>query len=236
MDNQQGNLQEEYMMDWCLERLAYSVGALLGDGSVKSHIVKRDHGMQTQYRVVIANMDEECVERVCKEINLFFEKDYAVVPYTNQNGTIMYRLSINNTLIHTTFRYFVEDKVVLPSEVFRATRQTQLDFLAGLFDTDGYIAQTKTPKAKYGYSWRVGFASRHRTFVEDLSRLLQRLSVEVGTIYTQTSGHNTQMFVIKPNIRSFLKAGCYFYIPRKAERVLNYLQAVRPSETIMPGP
>lgn len=236
MDNQHGNLQDEYVMDLCLEQLAYSVGAILGDGSVMTPVVKHEDRLQTQHQVRIANMDLDCVERIRREVNAFFDSGYQVVCYENASGTLMYRLAVNRIVVYDVFNYFVRDKLFLPSEVFRATRKTQLDFLAGLFDTDGYIAEVKTPGAKYGYSWRVGYASRHRTFVEDLARLLQKLRVKVGSIYTQVSGHGTQMFVIKPNIRSFIEAGCYFHIKRKADRVLNYLSAVRPSETIMPNP
>jgi intein/homing endonuclease len=240
MDNQQGNLDDwPNVMDKYLEVMAYSVGAITGDGSVNNPLCKRDNGtFQEMKAVSIANMDGECLERVCEEINTFFSKEYKIVPYKNERGTQMFRVAINNDLIYSFFHYFVKDKNRLSDEVFRVTRKAKLDFLAGLFDTDGYVAEVKQEQARYGYSWRVGFASRHRTFVEDITRLLQKLGVKVGSIYEQVSGHGTLMFVIKPNIRSFIEAGCYFQIKRKADKLSNYISAMnlKPSETIIPVP
>ena len=236
MDNQQGNLQWLNIMDKYLEPLAYSIGALLGDGSVKRYTVKSRGVLCTQSKVAICNMDLDCIGRVCVEINNFFEKNYKVVGYVNPNGAQMHRLAINNSIIHELFYYFIREKLNLPDELFRADRQIRLDFLAGLFDADGYVAENKSPNSKFGVSWRVGYAARFRTLVEDVTRLLQKLGVKVGKIHEQVSEHGTLMFVIKPNIRSFIDAGCYFQIQRKAQRLLDYASAVRPSETIMPDP
>ena len=233
MDNQQGNLL--YLMDKYVKPMAYSIGALTGDGTVKTHIVKRNNSFATIRMVSLSLMDIDCVERVCSEINEFFGKSYRVVKYENPDGTRMYRLAINKKAIYDFFNYFIGEKLFIRDEIFRADREARLDYLAGLFDTDGFVSETKHPGAKYGVSWRVGFASRHRTFVEDVARLLSKIGVKVGKVHEQTSQYDAKIYVIKPNIRSFVEAGCYFQIPRKAKRLSNYVDAVKPSETIMPS-
>ncbi len=219
MDNQQGNLP--YSLEQVVEPLAYTVGALLGDGSVKHHVYKDEKGKFCEtHAVAISNMDKECIERVCGEINRFCDTQYDVKEYKNNNGTTMYRLAINNSDIFTFFHYFIQDKMFLADEIFRMSRQGQLAFLAGLFDTDGMITQSS------GY-YRVGYAARIRTLVEDVARLMQKLGVKVGKIHEQVSGYGTTMYVIKPNIRSFMEAGCYFYIQRKVNRLYEYLRTVK---------
>ena len=230
MDNQQGNLP--YNLEQVIEPVAYTIGALLGDGSVKHHMSVNSEGkMSETYAVVIANMDKECVDRVCGEINRFCRTQYNTVDYRNPNGTTMYRLAINNRDIYTFFHYFILDKMLLADEIFRASREARVNFLAGLFDTDGMITQSS------GY-YRIGYAARMRTLVEDVARLMQKLGVKVGKIHEQVSGYGTTMYVIKPNLRSFVDAGCYFYIQRKVNKLYDYLNMVKvkPSETIMPGP
>ena len=234
MDNQQGNLM--HIMDKYVNSIAYSIGALTGDGTVKKHVVKRNNSFAVISMVNISAMDIDCVERVCYEINEFFGKSYQIVEYKNPNDTTMFRLAINKKVIFEFFNYFIREKLNISDEIFRANKKARLDYLAGLFDTDGYVSESKNPNSKYGVSWRVGFASRHRTFVEDTNRLLSKIGVKVGKIYEQTSQYDTRMYVIKPNIRSFIDAGCYFQIPRKAKRLANYESAVKPSETIMSGP
>jgi len=233
MDNQQGN--SHISLEQFFEPVAYTIGALLGDGSVKCYTYITGEKRVMEYKVVIANMDKECVERVCGEINRFCDANYRVAEYENPHKTTMYRLAINNTPIYEFFHYFIGEKLFLADEVFRVGREAQLDFLAGLFDTDGTIAESS------GY-WRIGYAARTRTLVEDVARLLQKLGVKVGKIYEQVSGYGTTMYIIKPNIRSFVDAGCYFYIQRKVDRLYRYLNTVnrhnymKPSETIMPDP
>jgi len=217
MDNQQGNLL--YNLEQVIEPMAYTIGALLGDGSVKLHISISNSKMIKTYAVVLSNMDKECVERVCGEINRFCNTHYTIKEYKNPNNTTMYRLAINNEDIYTFFSYFILDKLLLVDEIFRMNRQAKLDFIAGLFDTDGTIAKCS------GY-YRLGYAARFKTLVEDVARLLQKMGVKTGKVYEQVSGYGTTMYVIKPNIRSFIDAGCYFYIPRKAQRLYDYLATV----------
>ena len=139
MDNQQGNLQSG--LEQFFEKVAYSVGALLGDGCVKSFSYMNKGHLVEEHKVAISNMDKECVERVCGEINLFCNTEYTFREYRNLNKTVMYRLAISNKDIYSFFHYFIGEKLILPDEVFRVNRDAQLAFLAGLFDTDGTIAE-----------------------------------------------------------------------------------------------
>ncbi len=234
MDNQQGNSLQ--VMDKYIEVVGYSIGALLGDGSVKKYVTWNGERMLTNNNVMIANMDLECVVRVCEEINVLFGGNYTVSSYVNPNKTTMYSLAINNELIYDFFHYFIREKLFLADEIFRASKNARLNFVAGLFDTDGTIVENKNPGSRFGLSWRLGYAARIKTLVEDVTRLLQKLGVKVGKIHEQISGHGTTMYVIKPNIRSFIDSGCFFHVMRKSSRIHKYLDAMKPSETIMSNP
>jgi len=228
MDNQQGNLL--HIMDEYIPYVAYTLGALFGDGSVKSRVIPSRSDGSVDHMVRIACMDFDCIEIVTDQINRLFNSKYKVYSYKNPNDTEMIGLAINNTLIYNFFHYFIREKLFVPDEIFRASRKDRIEFLAGLFDTDGTIS-----KSNSGY-FRLGFSSRIRTFVEDTTRLLQKLGVRVGKIHEQISGYGTTIYVIKPNIRSFIDSGCYFRITRKASRILEYIVAMKPSETIIPNP
>lgn len=214
MDNPQGNLSQAMLLG--AKAMAYSVGAIFGDGTIGMYSLKSE---ATMYTVSIRCMDYECVKRVRDEVNSFFDEHHSIYTYTNPNGTVMYGVTFHSVHVYAIFHYFVKEKLFIPDEMFRVDRDSQLDFVAGLFDTDGY--------ASAGVRYRVGFASRHRTFVEDLVRLLSKLGVQVGTIYSQVSQYGTTMYVIKPNILSFIKAGCYFYIPRKFNKLAGYGSIVK---------
>ena len=209
MDNQQGNLFQAMQLG--VKTMSYSIGAMFGDGTIGVYSLASGHIMHT---VSIRCMDYECIKRVTDEVNRFFNETHKVYTYTNPNGTLMYGVSFHSVHTHAIFHFFVREKLFIPDEIFRADRDSQLDFVAGLFDTDGYVSA--------GVRYRIGFASRHRTFVEDLVRLLSKLGVNVGTIYSQISQYGTTMYVIKPNIKSFIMAGCYFYIPRKFNKLKGY--------------
>lgn len=209
MDNQQGNLSQAILLG--AKSMAYSIGAIFGDGTIGAYPLDPS-GMQ--YTVSIRNMDYECVKRVNNEVSDFFKVPHKIYTYTNPNGTVMYGVSFHSIYVHAIFHYFVREKLFIPDEMFKIERESQLDFIAGLFDTDGYV----TSKGQY----RIGFATRHRTFVEDLVRFLSKLGVNVGSIHSQVSQYGTTMYVIKPNIMSFIKSGCYFYIPRKFNNLKGY--------------
>lgn len=233
MDNQQGNLQHYF------EVMAYSIGALTGDGSVKEYVQWSEERakMIVVHNASISGMDLECLERVCKEIYCLFGKMFEPVPYKNPNGTQMYRVGFGSLLTYTFFNYFIGNKLSISDEVFRASKKAKRDFIAGLFDTDGWIAHSN------GY-YRLGYAARYRTLVEDVARLLMKSGVKVGKINESVSGYGTIMYRITPNLRSFIDKGFYFYILRKAERIKLYKRStgfqsysvVKPSETIMPNP
>lgn len=227
VDNQHGNLQpmQEYF-----EVMAYSIGAMIGDGSVKEYInrsLEKDKFIRV-HNAGISGMDLECLERVCQEVFQLFGKIYVPKAYKNPKGTQMYRVGFGNILTYSFFNYFIKDKSFLPDEVFRASRKAKLDFLAGLFDIDGHVAMSQHKHTKSGYAWRVGYAARIRTLVEDIARLLMKLGVKVGKIHEQVSGYGTLMYIIKPNIRSFIEKGCYFHIKRKAKKLALYELNVGP--------
>lgn len=242
MDNQHANLL--HPMDEHFDAMAYSIGAIWGDGTIGIYTQKAPNGnIYSTPNVRITAMDYDIVNRVCCEVNEYFGKKYKVVEYRNPNGTTMFRSIVSSRITYDFFRYFIKNKAFLPDELFRSSRDAQLRFIAGLFDTDGYVSMSKNPRYKLGYQWMMGFSSRHRTLVEDVSKILKKLGVKVGKIRNDVSPYETLIFSIRPNIRSFIESGGYFHTPRKAKRLALYEQGMSPlkdvtlaSETIMPSP
>lgn len=218
MDNQHGNVLQ--IMAKYFEPMAYSIGAMTGDGSVKKYLRQDAQGkLHTAYNASICGMDKECLDRVCYEVDSLFDKDFRPIPYVGSKGVQMYRSGFGSRVTYDFFNYFIGDKLYLADEVFRSSKKAQRSFIAGLFDTDGWITYSK------GY-YRLGYASRHRTFVEDVARLLMKSGVKVGKINEDVSGYGTVMYRITPNLRSFIDLGFYFLISRKDDRVQAYVKSM----------
>ena len=209
--------------------LAYAIGAMTGDGSVKAYPVKGYEDSAISRDVHMTCRDADCVQRTCVEINDFFQTSYKISSFVNPNGTIMFGVRPRKTVIYDFFHYFIGDKLTLHEEIFRADKQDKLNFLAGLFDTDGWVTEYNKPNARYGAGWEVGWGAKHVTLVEDVIKLLIGLGVKANKISSKISGFGTTMYNIRPNVCSFVEAGCYFQIPRKAKQLRHYTEAVIPN-------
>lgn len=208
-------------LDGYFELVAYTVGALMGDGHVKAYM-RKFGGIH--HRVYIGCKDEDIIQIAKDQVNLLFETNYEVGTHTNPHGTLIYTLDVGRKNVYHFFHYFIRDKLTLPEVVFRASRKAQLEFLAGLFDTDGGIGEGRSPDHKHGIRWSIYYTAKHRTLVEDVVRLLEELGVKPGKISVSFSkAYQSITYNISPNIRSFVAAGCYFALDRKARRLRRYL-------------
>lgn len=195
------------------ESLAYSVGAMIGDGCVKVYTVKSGRRIgHIHYNIGLDCADADCVYRTCTEINKFFSTNFKVKAYELPSGTLMHRFITGCELIYTLFHYFIRDKSRLPKEVFSASRKTKLDLLAGLLDTDGSTSGTL-----------IDFSQKSKTLMEDVIRLLTDLGIKSGVIYRHS---RSGVHRIRINAHSFITAGGYFHVPRKAERLKHRTEAM----------
>lgn len=213
--------------------LAYSMGAILGDGSFHYSIKRNQPAMK------ISTMDSEVVHQVAGEINLLFGTEYKVHS-TNKyspKGTVMYRSIFSRSDIVGLFYYMTNGRNEIPKVAFSASPRVKRFFIAGMMDTDGSVTyQTITVNGIEYPRWKINFNNTKEHIVRGLATLMQSLGVKVGKISKMERGNYNDRYDIHPNIRSYIDAGCFFFVKRKHDRLNAYLRHVTGSETMYTAP
>jgi DNA-binding transcriptional regulator WhiA len=227
MDNQQRKV-----LDKIIKQTAYSIGAFMGDGYSQFYVDKRGYSC---WYTELSCMDIEIVNRFAMEINSTFGTKYKIMNRILNSSTVLYTIRASRKTIFDFFNSITGNKHSLPIEIIRGELQTKLDFLAGIFDTDGTVKVTESwngNKTAKNPRWQIGFSSNIPELVEDIAALLNSIGVSVGRISSYKKASYKTMYSIHPNIRSFIEAGCYFEASRKQNRLRDYLSHVLSSETM----
>lgn len=124
-------------------------------------------------------------------------------------------------------RRLVDDtksKTELPDMVFVMPREERLAFIAGLMDSEGFVAANKSNPTNRRYY--MGYKSCD-PWVPDFISLLAMAGIRIGKIGVEKPlkpGYKTPMrFAIK--MQSWIDAGAYFNIRRKQARVEEWASA-----------
>jgi len=111
----------------------------------------------------------------------------------------------------------------LPPDIFDAPLDERLAFIAGLMDSEGFVAANKNPTNRRYY---MGFKSCDE-WVPEFVRLLEVTGIRVGKVQTEQPykpGYKAPTrFTIK--MQSWIDAGAYFNIQRKQQRVEEWASA-----------
>jgi len=225
-------ISSEKYLDMLISKLAYSVGAVLGDGHMR---YIPGYGNGSWYQVELAGMDIEIIKRFLYEIYRAFGKSYSILNKTLKSGVKFYIARTSSKHIHDFFWLLTHGKREIPIEIIRSDDETKRNFIAGLFDTDGTVKLTESwngSKTKKNPRWQLGFSNTERQIVESLASILISMKVKVGKINTYPRGSYRTIYAIHPNIKSFIDAGLYFQASRKQNRLNDYLSHVLGSETM----
>jgi len=229
-------ISSERLLDKVVEMTAYSIGAFLGDGSFR---FVPGSGNGSCYVTEVTTMDKEVPERVAKEVNDSFETNYKIMERKTPKGTKMYIFRAYKKVVQEYFRLMTDNRHSVPKEILEGSRQVKLDFLAGIFDTDGSVKFTETwngSRTKKNPRWQLGFTNTVPEMVMGVGALLHGLGVKVGKFHIVPRGGYRTQYAIYPNIKDFIKAGCYFQASRKEKRLHDYLNHVLGSETMHTAP
>lgn len=213
---------ENIMIDIC-DLVPYSVGAFLGNGSV----CYSNHTYVTE----ISSPDPEVAERCLLEMEILFNRKYKLVEYQPKhcNKPMFYARAYCKE-VYDFYMALTFGKQEIPNNMHRAMHSSRLNFIAGMFDTDGTVKNTYN--ANGIPRWQVGFSNTKLNLVAGLAAILQNLGVKVGSIGEYKRANYLTLHSIFPNIRSFIEAGCYFHSKRKQQRLQDYLNHVVGSETL----
>lgn len=210
MINQQGKTGQDV-----IEELAYVLGAFQGDGYYTYHY----YGNGGWYMIGISKGNKEVIERCQEIVNGFFGTKYKLLDKRIKSGLVIWTLRTSRQVIYDVFTTATQWKTDIPRRIISGSRESQIEYLAGLFDTDGSVA-------KNNGRFQLKFSSTELKVVQSVALLLQRLGVLVGKIGDYQKGGYKTIYNIQPNLRSFNEAGCKFYNHKKARRLQEYIDTV----------
>lgn len=191
---------------------AYLLGVYLGDGCVTNtpdgYPVFRLNTIDADFADA-AKQAIACLSRYSININVHAVK---------KSSKLNHSLRCGDTGLCRRLRNDAPGKRTLPAGILDWPREHQLAFIAGLMDSEGFVAANSTnPTNRRFY---MGFKSCD-PWVPDFIVLLQRLGVRIGKVQIEEPyrpGYKPPTrFTIK--MQSWIDAGCYFNIRRKQDRV-----------------
>lgn len=222
------------------DTLAYSVGFFLGDGSLYSGPFISSRNGKTYYHndVVFVCSDKEPVDRVQMQIEQAFGKKYNMQQRTLPSGLPHYVVTSHRREIFDFFSVNTAMRGEIPQYYFSASKEAKLELLRGLMDTDGHCAEfVDRHDPRYEVKrWAVGFSNTKLPLVQGCASIMQSIGIKVGVITTGRKSGYRDMYMIRPNPRSFHEAGMFFYASRKQAKFDRYVSHVLGSETLRAAP
>lgn len=234
------------MKDWAIssendvyDNLAYTVGFLLGDGSLDCCPYKDSNGKKRFHNsVVFVCSDPEPIKRVQDQLEVVFGRKYSINSRILKSGLEHWRIAIGRRDAFDWFSINTNWKNEVPKYYFGADPEVKKEVIRGLMDSDGHCAEfVDRFKTEKGVKrWTVGFSNNKIEIINNCAALMQSVGCKVGKITEgKKKGYRTT-YIIRPNPRSFHESGLSFYATRKQEKFDRYVEHVIGSETLRATP
>jgi intein-encoded DNA endonuclease-like protein len=203
---------------------AYILGVYLGDGSVTLWQDKKRGGPSRLYfRLNTIDRDfAKATQKALQELT-----DYAA-SFTRhavkKSKKPNHALRCGDRVLCERLVADTEKKQIIPAYVFGWPRENRLAFIAGLMDSEGFVAANSNHTGRRFY---MGFKSCD-VWVPDFVKILKSVGIEVGKIGIEKPrfpGYKTPIrFAIK--MQSWVDSGARFNIKRKQARVDKWAATV----------
>lgn len=198
--------------------LAYFFGAWLGDGWYTYNTISRN------YSIGIKCMDSEIVSKcrydVSKCITDLNPRGYTEL---SPSGTKLYRMVWNSIKFTGFVIMATAAKTQLPEFIWTADKDTKLNLLSGLMDTDGSILKQKNDKCRDGFFYRVTFSGT-KVFCEQIPDLLRVLKIKTTGVGVEEhrNPRHAKRLMISISLPSLVESGFAFHCKRKQLRLEDY--------------
>ena len=202
------------------DRLAYFLGSYLGDGCI-SPAQNSANGFEFK----ILSIDKDLIEHVRFILYMEFDSEVSLQNVQKRYWAVS---SVKNSVIQYLMKHCGREKR-WPGSIWNSDKQSKIDFLSGLLDTDGYSTyqRDKLIKGAYYDQCRIGFCTTS-SWIGKVKLLAKLLGVNSGEIYLahngQKQGHKGKkpVYGLVFNVKTFIEAGCFFRVKRKQNRVVEY--------------
>ena len=205
-------------------KIAYLIGAYLGDGYITSTRASKWFGLQSIDLDFAKTIVDYAADDVC-----------ATTPPTVINRVIrnkprvFYQARINCTDFCDWLLKITKDKTIVPDCIPLANCEITKNFCEGFLDSEGWIAMSKQPRQQNGnHAFQGGFGCTNRSILLTVAKMLQLLGVKMGNLRVakMTDGRK-DCYSFCLNIRSLLSAKIYFRIKRKRDRLHEFSDTKR---------
>jgi hypothetical protein len=208
---------------------AYILGVYLGDGCI-SHTKRQQVSGEKRYpyfQLSVVDLDfADATATALKAIT-----DYAVTRQTvpvkkSPKNPQTFVVICGDPKLCEQLKADTDNKQVIPAYVEGWSQADRLAFIAGLMDSEGFVAQNKRVPPHSGRGFMMGFKSTD-PWVPQFVRILEQTGIRVGKVAQEAPrkpGYRTPTrFAIK--MASWVDVGGYFNIRRKQERVETWQNA-----------
>lgn len=192
-------------------------GVYLGDGCVTKDAYRSIFRLNTIDQDFAEAVQKSLYAVGCVNISLTC---HAVKKSSKPNWSLAAR---DNGFCHR-FVDMTNGKQKLPDDLFCWSREEKLAFIAGLMDSEGFVAANKSNPTNRRYY--MGFKCCE-AWVAEFQRLLESIGIRTGKYSEEKPrlpGYKTpKRFHVK--MQSWIDAGAYFNIARKQNRVMEWAEA-----------
>lgn len=199
---------------------AYLLGVYLGDGCVTD--IWNEQRQKRYIRFRLNTIDKDFAEATANAIEVITGKKYAVCgPYQDERfpkSAPQYMLACYADALCDRLVKETDGKRKMPEWIFSADKEIRLAFIAGLMDSEGFVAERKNYPTNRRYF--MGFKSCD-LWVPEFVRLLNETGIRTGDLRTEEprKAHYKRAWVFKVKMQSWIDAGGYFKCSRKQKRV-----------------
>lgn len=195
---------------------AYVLGVFLGDGCVSMMGRNND---RPSFR--LNSIDEDFVAKVKESLSDLSKYTATTGSYpVPKSSKPNHYLTCGDKDLCEILVADTHGKKVIPEYVFGWDKENKIAFIAGLMDSEGFVAENKSRQTLTNRRFCLGFKSCD-VWVPDFIRILESVGVKIGKVSQEVPRKPwykvPTRFSIK--MRSWIDSGCYFNIARKQCRV-----------------
>lgn len=193
---------------------AYLLGVYLGDGCVT-----QTNGLPC---FKLNTIDEDFAKATAHAIREVCDGHPTINgPYQDKRfpkSKPQHQLYCGNRWLCSELKRQTEDKRQIPAWIFTANGEERRAFIAGLMDSEGFVAETKATWTNRRFY--MGFKSCD-VWILDFVRILELTGIRVGKITTEEprKAHYKRPTYFRIKMQSWVTAGAYFNCSRKQKRV-----------------
>ena len=198
---------------------SYLLGVYLGDGCVTLQKGKLIFRINAKDKDFVESVKEALENLTNSRINIHEYWDYRW-----SKPCVTYQLRCGDTELSSILRQHTKNKSIIPSYVFEWNPDIKKEFIAGLMDSEGFVAEKHNIPSDCKILTNRRFSMGYKScdvWINDFVYILNSIGVKTWNIRVEKplkDGYKIpSRFGIK--MQSWVDAGCFFKIARKNDKV-----------------